>query len=167
VVATEVRNLAQRSAIAAKEIKNLVTDSVEKVENGSKLVGQAGTTMDNILDSVNRVATIINEITLAGREQEAGIEQVNQAVIELDSMTQQNAALVEQAAAAAASLEQQAGTLANLAATFQLPQQAAVTSSKVRTVIKQAAVSKQAQVGIGNKKRLPNLLTTISEANFA
>lgn len=167
VVATEVRNLAQRSATAAKEIKNLVTDSVEKVENGSKLVGQAGSTMDNILDSVNRVATIINEITLAGREQEAGIEQVNQAVIELDSMTQQNAALVEQAAAAAASLEQQAGTLANLAATFQLPQQAAVTSSKVRTVIKQAAVSKQAQVGVGNKKRLPNLLTTISEANFA
>ncbi|HZW12221.1 MAG TPA: methyl-accepting chemotaxis protein, partial [Noviherbaspirillum sp.] len=105
VVAAEVRNLAQRSAGAAKEIKALIQDSVEKVDAGSKLVDQAGTTMDEIVTSVKHVADIMNEIAAASHEQSAGIEQVNQAITQMDEMTQQNAALVEQAAAAAQSMQ--------------------------------------------------------------
>jgi methyl-accepting chemotaxis protein len=101
VVASEVRNLAQRSAAAAKEIKTLIGDSVEKVERGSKLVGQAGVTMDEVVASVKRVTDIMSEIASASAEQSAGIEQVNLSIIEMDGMTQQNAALVEEAAAAA------------------------------------------------------------------
>ncbi|HAV35966.1 MAG TPA: methyl-accepting chemotaxis protein, partial [Massilia sp.] len=97
VVASEVRNLAQRSAAAAKEIKTLIGDSVEKVERGSKLVGQAGVTMDEVVASVKRVTDIMSEIANASAEQSAGIEQVNMSIIEMDSMTQQNAALVEEA----------------------------------------------------------------------
>ncbi|KQV91339.1 chemotaxis protein [Massilia sp. Root351] len=120
VVASEVRNLAQRSAGAAKEIKTLIGDSVEKVERGSKLVGQAGVTMDEVVDSVRRVTDIMGEIASASQEQSAGIEQVNQSIIEMDSMTQQNAALVEQAAAAAQSLQDQAGELARVVSIFKL-----------------------------------------------
>ena len=105
VVATEVRNLAQRSAAAAKEIKALIGDSVEKVDAGSKLVAEAGTTMDEIVDGVKRVADIMAEITAASQEQSDGIEQVNQAIGQMDQVTQQNAALVEEAAAAAESLQ--------------------------------------------------------------
>src|SRR5471030_2503590 len=101
VVASEVRNLAQRSAGAAKEIKLLIDDSVEKVGAGTKLVGQAGVTMDEVVASVRRVTDIKGEIANASQEQSAGIEQVNHSIIEMDSMTQQNAALVEEAAAAA------------------------------------------------------------------
>ena len=120
VVAAEVRNLAQRSAAAAKEIKTLIGDSVEKVERGSKLVGQAGVTMDEVVASVKRVTDIMSEIANASQEQSAGIEQVNLSIIEMDSMTQQNAALVEQAAAAAQSLQDQAGELAHVVSVFKL-----------------------------------------------
>jgi len=120
VVASEVRNLAQRSAAAAKEIKTLIGDSVEKVERGSKLVGQAGVTMDEVVASVKRVTDIMGEIANASAEQSAGIEQVNMSIIEMDSMTQQNAALVEEAAAAAQSLQDQAGELSRVVSIFKL-----------------------------------------------
>src|ERR1700754_3621500 len=107
VVAGEVRSLAQRSASAAKEIKELIGDSVDKVQSGSALVGRAGTTMDEIVQAVRRVTDIMGEISAASEEQSGGIEQVNRAVVQMDEVTQQNAALVEQAAAAAASLEDQ------------------------------------------------------------
>ncbi|HZZ13817.1 MAG TPA: methyl-accepting chemotaxis protein [Paraburkholderia sp.] len=107
VVAGEVRSLAQRSATAAKEIKELIGDSVDKVQSGSALVGRAGTTMDEIVQAVRRVTDIMGEISAASEEQSGGIEQVNRAVVQMDEVTQQNAALVEQAAAAASSLEEQ------------------------------------------------------------
>jgi methyl-accepting chemotaxis protein len=118
VVASEVRNLAQRSASAAKEIKTLIDDSVQQVELGSKLVGDAGSTMAEVVDSVQRVTDIMAEISSASREQEAGIEQINTAITEMDSVTQQNAALVEEAAAAAGSLEEQSAALAQLVSRF-------------------------------------------------
>jgi methyl-accepting chemotaxis protein len=120
VVASEVRNLAQRSASAAKEIKGLISDSVEKVEDGSKLVGEAGRTMDEIVTSVKRVTDIMADIAAASAEQSSGIEQVNQAVNQMDEVTQQNAALVEQAAAAAESLEEQANNLSETVGQFRL-----------------------------------------------
>src|SRR5476649_476096 len=120
VVASEVRNLAQRSAGAAKEIKTLIDDSVEKVGAGTKLVGQAGVTMDEVVASVRRVTDIMGEIANASQEQSAGIEQVNHSIIEMDSMTRQNAALVEEAAAAAQSLQDQAGELARVVSIFKL-----------------------------------------------
>jgi len=120
VVASEVRSLAQRSASAAKEIKALINDSVEKVGNGSKLVAQAGTTMDEVVSSVRRVTDIVGEITSAGQEQSDGIEQINLAITQMDETTQQNAALVEQAAAAAQSLQDQAGHLAQVVSVFKV-----------------------------------------------
>ena len=123
VVASEVRSLAHRSADAAKEIKILIGDSVEKVSVGAKLVDQAGTTMDEIVASVKRVTDIMGEITAATKEQSAGIEQVNLAITDMDNTTQQNAALVEQAAAAAQSMQDQAATLANVVDTFKLDHQ--------------------------------------------
>jgi len=120
VVASEVRNLAQRSAVASKEIKLLIGDSVEKVEAGSKLVGKAGTTMDEIVASVKLVTEIIDEISSAGQEQEASIEQINRAITEMDTVTQQNAALVEEAAAAAESMQDQAATLEQVVRVFKL-----------------------------------------------
>jgi methyl-accepting chemotaxis protein len=120
VVATEVRSLAQRSAAAAKEIKALIGDSVEKVEAGSKLVDQAGTTMGEVVSSVRRVTDIMGEITAASHEQSEGIEQVNQAIAQMDRVTQQNAALVEEAAAAAESMQDQAATLSQTVAVFRL-----------------------------------------------
>ena len=118
VVAAEVRSLAQRSAAAAKEIKTLIGDSVEKVETGARLVNEAGTTMDEIVDSIKRVTDIMGEITAASQEQNAGIEQINMAITEMDNVTQQNAALVEQAAAAAESLQDQAAALSQVVAVF-------------------------------------------------
>ena len=120
VVASEVRTLAQRSAAAAKEIKELIGDSVEKVEAGSKLVEHAGKTMDDIVASVQRVTDIMSEISSAGDEQSAGIEQINQAVSDMDTVTQQNAALVEEAAAAAEALQQQAAQLERVVGVFKL-----------------------------------------------
>ena len=120
VVAGEVRNLAQRSAEAAKEIKSLIGTSVEKVEAGSKLVGDAGATMDDIVSQVKRVADLIAEISAATIEQTSGIGQVSDAVTQLDQATQQNAALVEESAAAAESLKQQAARLADVVSVFAL-----------------------------------------------
>jgi methyl-accepting chemotaxis protein len=120
VVASEVRNLAQRSAAAAKEIKTLIGDSVDKVDAGSKLVDQAGATMNEVVDSVKRVTDIMAEILAASQEQTSGIEQVNQAITQMDQVTQQNAALVEEAAAAAMSMQEQAGGLSEVVSVFRL-----------------------------------------------
>jgi len=120
VVASEVRNLAQRSASAAKEIKGLIDNSVEQVEIGAKLVGQAGSTMENVVVSVRRVTDIMGEITSAGLEQRAGIEQVHGAIAQMDTVTQQNAALVEEATAASQSMQEQAAGLAQLVSVFKL-----------------------------------------------
>jgi len=120
VVAAEVRSLAQRSAGAAKEIKGLIGSSVERVDTGSRLVDDAGSTMQEIVASVQRVGDIINEITAAASEQSDGIVQINQAVAQLDQMTQQNAALVEQSAAAAESLKDQAASLSDAVSTFKM-----------------------------------------------
>ena len=120
VVATEVRNLAHRSAAAAKEIKILIDDSVHQVGLGSTLVNQAGSTMEEIVSSVRRVTDIMAEITSASSEQVAGIEQINQAITEMDAVTQQNAALVEEAAAASEALQDQASSLAEAVSVFKL-----------------------------------------------
>jgi len=120
VVATEVRNLAQRSAAAAREIKELIGDSVAKVEAGGQLVDDAGHTMNEIVEAVKQAAAIMGEISASSREQSAGIEQVNQAINQMDEITQQNAALVEQAAGAAAGMQQQAVNLAHLVGAFKL-----------------------------------------------
>jgi methyl-accepting chemotaxis protein len=140
VVAGEVRNLAQRSAQAAREIKQLISDSVQKVDSGSRQVTEAGQTMRDIVEQVKRVADLIGEITSATMEQDSGIGQVNASVTELDQMTQQNAALVEQSAAAAESLKEQAARLAQAVAIFKLGRQEAVQ------VIAQAQASAQAAV---------------------
>ncbi|ABM31538.1 methyl-accepting chemotaxis protein [Paracidovorax citrulli] len=124
VVASEVRTLAQRSSQAAKEIKDLITDSVAKVDNGSQLVGEAGRSMDDIVAQVRQVGTLISEIANASAEQSSGISQVGEAVNHLDQVTQQNAALVEQSAAAAASLRAQSEQLNTLVAVFKLQAQA-------------------------------------------
>jgi methyl-accepting chemotaxis protein len=141
VVASEVRNLAQRSAGAAKEIKSLIGDSVEKVERGSKLVGQAGVTMDEVVASVRRVTDIMSEIASASQEQSAGIEQVNQSIIEMDAMTQQNAALVEEAAAAAQSLQDQAGELSRVVSIFKLDAETEYALTSAKPVVTQTAVA--------------------------
>jgi methyl-accepting chemotaxis protein len=120
VVASEVRNLAQRSANAAKEIKGLIGDSVERVTAGTALVGQAGSTMTNIVTSVKQVTDIIGEISAASQEQSSGIEQVNTTITQMDEATQQNAALVEQASAAARSLQDQANALTQAVSRFTL-----------------------------------------------
>ena len=120
VVASEVRNLAQRSAAAAKEIKTLIGDSVEKVDAGSKLVDQAGATMNEIVESVRRVTDIMGEIMSAAKEQTSGIEQINEAISQMDQVTQQNAALVEEAAAASQSMQEQSATLAQTVSVFKL-----------------------------------------------
>ncbi|WP_252717153.1 methyl-accepting chemotaxis protein [Herbaspirillum sp. B65] len=124
VVASEVRSLAQRSAAAAKEIKELIDDSVSKVESGSRLVAQAGSTMQQVVESVRRVTDIVGDITAASAEQSDGIVQVNQAIGMMDQATQQNAALVEQAAAASQSLREQAVNLAQAVGVFRLERQA-------------------------------------------
>ncbi|NYE58852.1 methyl-accepting chemotaxis protein [Duganella sp. 1224] len=139
VVATEVRNLAQRSAAAAKDIKALITDSVEKVGSGSALVNEAGTTMQEIVTSVKRVTDIISEISSAGREQEIGIEQINTAVAEMDTVTQQNAALVEEAAAASQAMQEQAARLAEMVAVFQVAGSVAARQAPAARVAAAAA----------------------------
>ena len=164
VVASEVRSLAQRSAEAAREIKGLIGASVEKVESGSRLVQDAGNTMTEIVASVHRVSDIIGEISAAAAEQSAGIGQVNSAVTQLDQMTQQNAALVEESAAAAESLKEQSRHLATAVATFQIGGRATATAtapaprSLAKTVIHQAqrapttrAAAPPAQAAVANK----------------
>ena len=125
VVATEVRNLAQRSSQAAREIKHLIDDSTSSVASGSALVHQAGASMSDLVDSVRRVTDIMGEITSASAEQTAGIELINRAISEMDIDTQENAALVEESAAAAAALREQAATLAQVVSVFKLGDQPA------------------------------------------
>ncbi len=126
VVAGEVRNLAQRSAQAAREIKSLITTSVERVEQGSALVAQAGSTMDEIVDAISRVTTIVEQITAASRQQSEGVGQVGEAITQMDQTTQQNAALVEQSAAAASNLKTQATQLVQAMAVFRVGHGAAL-----------------------------------------
>jgi methyl-accepting chemotaxis protein len=149
VVAAEVRNLAQRSAGAAKEIKTLINDSVEKVDAGAKLVDQAGATMQEIVESVKRVTDIMGEITAATQEQTSGIDQINQAITQMDHVTQQNASLVEEAAAASESMQEQAANLAQVVSVFTLEGRqlvAAAPSLPVRaTTASMMASSTQAQ----------------------
>jgi methyl-accepting chemotaxis protein len=139
VVAGEVRNLAHRSAAAAKEIKSLIDDSSGKVEAGSALVREAGSTMHEIVDSVRRVTDILGEITSASQEQSAGIEQINQAITQMDDVTQQNAALVEQAAAASQAMRDQAERLAAAVAVFRLEAGAAATAASTAVTTAPAA----------------------------
>lgn len=120
VVAQEVRNLAQRSATAAKEIKALIEDSNTQVEAGTKLATQAGEAMTDILSSIQRVTDVVNEIALASQEQTSGIDQINQAIIQIDQVTQQNSALVEEAAAASTAMQEQAENLSQLVGVFNL-----------------------------------------------
>ena len=120
VVATEVRSLAGRSATAAKEIKGLIQDSVQKVEDGSVLVTQSGQTLDQIVLAVKKVSDIVAEIAAASREQSSGIEQVNKAVMQMDEMTQQNAALVEEATAASQAMAEQAAKLSEMMERYQV-----------------------------------------------
>ncbi len=141
VVASEVRNLAQRSAGAAKEIKELIGDSVDKVDAGSKLVDEAGQTMDLIVTSIRQVADIMGEITAATQEQSNGIEEVNQAINQMDEMTQQNAALVEEAAAAAESMEEQAQMLAQAVSIFKLSHDEGSRRPAARALPRRAAVA--------------------------
>ena len=167
VVATEVRNLAQRSAAAAKEIKALISDSVEKVDAGSQLVDNAGKTMDEIVTSVKHVADIMSEITAASQEQSAGIEQVNQAITQMDEMTQQNSALVEQAAAAAQSMQDQAGTLSRAVSVFKVDQQAEQLAVVAQPKASRAAAKTEPRAGVVKKTpaKAPARLTTGSSAS--
>jgi methyl-accepting chemotaxis protein len=130
VVASEVRSLAQRSSAAAKEIKALIDDSVEKISQGNRQVTQAGSVMSDVLTSVQKVADIMTEISSASHEQSQGIDEVNNAVVMMDESTQQNAALVEEAAAAAAAMQNQAQHLETLVNRFQLDEQAVSALSK-------------------------------------
>jgi methyl-accepting chemotaxis protein len=152
VVAAEVRNLAQRSAAAAKEISALIGDSVKKVESGTKLVDDAGQTMEEIVNAVKRVTDIMAEISAASNEQSQGIEQINQAITQMDEVTQQNAALVEEAAAAAESLEEEAQSLTRSVNVFKLSeaqQEHSISASQVarpvaKPVAKPAPAKRQA-----------------------
>jgi methyl-accepting chemotaxis protein len=146
VVAGEVRNLAHRAGAAAKEIKALIDDSVQKVDEGSQLVGQAGATMEEIVGSVQRVTDIMGEISSASREQSSGIDQVNQAIAQMDQVTQQNAALVEEASAASESMQDQAAKLAQLVGTFTVAQSGvrpAAVASRTAIVSKPAKPTRQ------------------------
>ena len=156
VVASEVRSLAQRSAAAAKEIKALIGDSVERVEAGGRLVNEATSTMSEIVTSVQRVTDIMGEISSASQEQTAGIEQINVAVTEMDNTTQQNAALVEEAAAAAQALQEQSAKLAQVVSVFKLNDQDAMQSTSHSTEgqhnFTQPAKARPARVALPPKK---------------
>jgi methyl-accepting chemotaxis protein len=157
VVASEVRSLAQRSAAAAREVKHLINVSVERVSSGNKLVEHAGVTMDAIVDSVHRVGGIVSDITIASREQSDGITQTNEAIAKIDGITHQNAALVEQASAAALSLQEQAETLAQAVSVFrinpQLPGQSEYQQASVRDVT-------PAQEALPGAQHVPRLSAT-------
>lgn len=160
VVAAEVRNLAQRSASAAKEIKTLITDSVEKVDDGNKLVSEAGTTMQEIVQAIKRVTDLMSEIAAASEEQSSGIEQINGAVTQMDEMTQQNAALVEEASAAAESLREQADTLSQSVGVFVLASDAgAAPSAMLHTLPKQSTKPSAVSKPSAPKAKLTKLKT--------
>ncbi len=152
VVATEVRTLAQRSAAAAKEIKELISNSVTKVEDGTRLVDEAGATMNEIVNAVKRVTDIMSEISAASQEQSSGIEQVNQAVTQMDEVTQQNAALVEEAAAATESMQEQAHALTQAINAFKLSGSHFESQMIVKRSNRPAAVSKLPNRGPSTRK---------------
>jgi methyl-accepting chemotaxis protein len=156
VVASEVRSLAQRSANAAKEIKELINDSVDKVDTGSRLVGQAGTTMQEVVESIRRVSDIVAEITAASQEQSTGIQEVSRALSQMDEVTQQNAALVEQATAATQSMQQQATELTRIVSTFTLSQ---MYQALDIPATQKAAPAKRPVVDITPKNDLPTPAT--------
>ncbi|MGF6776255.1 methyl-accepting chemotaxis protein [Paraburkholderia sp. GAS334] len=158
VVASEVRSLAQRSSSAAKEIKELIADSVQKVRHGSSLVEEAGHTMTDVMEAVQRVTGIMGEIAAASDEQTRGIEQVNQAITQMDEVTQQNAALVEEAAAAAQSLEGQGKQLRETVGVFQLGAVAQVTPRKA-SVAAPVLPARRVSVAAPVNKNLPALAT--------
>lgn len=170
VVAAEVRSLAQRSAQAAKEIKSLIEDSVQRVESGSQLVDEAGKTMDEIVVQVQRVADLINEIGAASAEQSGGIEQIGSAIAQLDQVTQQNAALVEENAAAAESLKHQASQLAEAVAVFRLvdepePIEAAVAPRSPSTAaVRPHQIANAAQAPSGSDQARQRAATGADEA---
>jgi methyl-accepting chemotaxis protein-1 (serine sensor receptor) len=157
VVASEVRSLASRSADAAKQIKTLITDSVERVERGSSLVDRAGATMTEVVNSIRRVTDIMGEITAASSEQSAGIAQIGDAVTQMDQATQQNSALVEEGAAAAQSLKDQAEQLVQAVAVFKL----GVGASRQR------AVAGVKPVGADARKSAPALAQASTEEAWA
>jgi hypothetical protein len=140
VVASEVRSLAQRSAQAAKEIKGLIGESVDKVEAGTHLVAQAGKTMGDVVQQVQRVSDLIGEISAASLEQSSGIGQIGDAVSQLDQVTQQNAALVEESAAAAESLKHQAAALAHTVSVFKIATRVPMATGPAPQVTMAAAV---------------------------
>ena len=143
VVATEVRALAQRSAAAAKEIKDLIDDSTRRVAGGTELAGRAGTTMADIVESIGRVTGIMDEILASSREQSSGIQQVHRAIADMDGMTQQNAALVEESATASQAMQEQSAALAQLVAVFQVgQQQAARPATPARAVVPAAKANR-------------------------
>ncbi|PQO89385.1 methyl-accepting chemotaxis protein [Massilia phosphatilytica] len=152
VVAGEVRTLAQRSAAAAKEIKSLIGDSVDKVETGTRLVDQAGSTMHEVVASIQRVTDIMAEISAASQEQTSGIEQINQAISQMDDVTQQNAGLVEEAAAASEALQNQASKLAELVSVFRLDDRAPVPARAAPAAPVRAA---KAATALAAPKRAP------------
>ncbi len=155
VVASEVRNLAQRSATAAREIKALIVDSTGKVENGSKLVGEAGSTMREIVDGVRRVTDIMSEITAASHEQSSGIEQINQAIAQMDEVTQQNAALVEQTSAAAEAMQDQAARLAQAVSVFKVEGAAQAVAPTLSRPAKRVEAPKLAQAAKPAQRKEP------------
>jgi methyl-accepting chemotaxis protein len=148
VVASEVRNLAQRSAAAAREIKELINASVANVDTGSRLVNDAGQTMGDIVSSIQRVTDIMGEITSASQEQTLGIEQINAAIAQMDEVTQQNAALVEQAAAASQSMQEQAGNLATVVGFFKTGTHAVAAAAVRRAAPVRAAVPASAPLAV-------------------
>jgi len=147
VVASEVRNLAQRSASAAKEIKSLIEVSVNDVAAGTALVGKAGATMEEIVSSVGRVTEMMRNISLATGEQEAGIGQINQAIGQMDATTQQNASLVEQASAASRALRDQARQMEDVVSVFQLEERPAAALAAPRAAVKRIRRETASAVG--------------------
>ncbi|HEY8025740.1 MAG TPA: methyl-accepting chemotaxis protein [Burkholderiaceae bacterium] len=154
VVASEVRNLAQRSAAAAKEIKTLIGNSVEKIDVGAQLVDEAGKTMDEVVASVRRVTDIIGDITNASNEQTSGIAQINQAIMHMDSATQQNSAMVEEAASAARSLHEQADSLSRLVRVFKLTENGAGSTTIERQGNSVATISSTERTTSRNQRML-------------
>lgn len=164
VVAAEVRNLAQRSAGAAKEIKALINDSVEKVDDGSRLVNESGSTLDEIVEAVKKVSDIIGEIAAASQEQSTGIEQVNKAIMQMDEVTQQNAALVEEAASASESLDEQAKGLDDLMTFFKVgEEEMRQTAAPRRAAAPRKAAPAQKGAAPAARKSAPNTTADDSE----
>ena len=161
VVATEVRNLAGRSATAAKEIKALIQDSVARVDAGSKLVDESGRTLEEIVSAVKKVTDIVAEIAAASREQSSGIEQVNKAVMQMDETTQQNAALVEEASAASQAIVEQAQSLNGMIARYNVGDGAARATRRPPRENDTSSEEQVARVGVSARSRSMNELSRV------